>query len=510
MKKNKKANLPLKQGTKKNKKIYITIIVITIIIIGISTIIYFTKDNKKIEENTRYFTGNLYTANHAANLLDYAYNNKNIIISPLNLNSSLAIIYNATDNNSTKELKSYFKTTPTKLNEELKIKLNTLEEPKKEETNFDKLYKSYIKKFYDNSYDNLTISAIDLLSTQNREELLLLIRKIILTYSRIEGLNSYTEKEIKNYKLTSKETKYSGYTIKQEIDKILDYNESYNIKNEINNYTEIYINNIDINDDYLKKTEIYNYKITPLKEEISTNVKTINDNIKLATSEKISRVVSAADLEENNIMLINSLYFNYEWDESFSKLEVKDTEFYHFNDENEIVEMMYDVESKYYENNYALAFSKDFENKKYSFVGILPKETDEFSLSSLDIDSLLNSEKKSNVYIGIPKISYQSEIDLIELLKNQKIKEIFTDNANLTQLTSDKTKISKYTQKIGLTIAERGTIESTITTSELESNTEEEYSESIILNRPFAYLIRNNETNEIIMIGKVININESN
>ena len=77
-------------------------------------------------------------------------------------------------------------------------------------------------------------------------------------------------------------------------------------------------------------------------------------------------------------------------------------------------------------------------------------------------------------------------------------------------ICDDKSHCSKYTQKIGLTIAERGTIESTITTSELESNTEEEYSESIILNRPFAYLIRNNETNEIILIGKVININESN
>ena len=233
MKKNKKANLPLKQGTKKNKKIYITIIVITIVIIGISTIIYFTKDNKKIEENTRYFTGNLYTANHAANLLDYAYNNKNIIISPLNINSSLAIIYNATDNNSTKELKSYFKTTPTKLNEELKIKLNTLEEPKKEETNFDKLYKSYIKKFYDNSYDNLTISAIDLLSTNNREELLLLIRKIILTYSRIEGLNSYTEKEIKNYKLTSKEIKYLDKLV-QKLNELGEFGLYININNQHN------------------------------------------------------------------------------------------------------------------------------------------------------------------------------------------------------------------------------------------------------------------------------------
>lgn len=510
MKKSKKVNLSPKQGIKKNKKIYIIIIIITIILIGISALFYFKKDNNQQKVNTRYFTGNLYTANHAANLLDSSYDNKNIVISPLNVNSSLAIVYNATDNNSTKEIKSYFKNTPTKVNEELNTKLNTLKEPIKEETNFDKLYKSYINKFYDNSYDNLNITAIELLSTKDREELILLVRKIISTYSRIEGLNAYTEKEIKNYKLTSKEVKYSDYTIKQEIDKVLDYNEAYNIKNEVNNYTEIYVNDIDINKDYLKKTEQYNYKITPLKDELSTNVKTINDNIKQATSEKISRVVSDSDLEENNIMLINSLYFNYEWEESFSKSEVKDTEFYHFNDENEIVEMMYNVESKYYENNYALAFSKDFENKKYSFIGILPKQTEEFSLSSLDIDSLLNSEKKSNVYIGIPKMSYQSEVDLIKLFNNQKIKEIFSDNANLTQLTNNKTKISKYTQKIGITIAERGTIESTITTSELESNTEEEYTESIILNRPFAYLIRNNETNEIILIGKVISINESN
>ena len=170
---------------------------------------------------------------------------------------------------------------------------------------------------------------------------------------------------------------------------------------------------------------------------------------------------------------------------------------------------MYDIETSYYENSYAKAFSKDFENNKYSFVAILPNEFNDFSLSSINIDNLLLSEKKAKVLIGIPKFSYQSEINIKNIASSYNINEVFSEKANLTGLTDDKTKINKVIQKNKINIGEKGTVNSSMSQDSLKTFSEEEYNKSIILNRPFAFLIRNNETNEIILIGKVISPNES-
>ena len=63
------------------------------------------------------------------------------------------------------------------------------------------------------------------------------------------------------------------------------------------------------------------------------------------------------------------------------------------------------------------------------------------------------------------------------------------------------------TQKNILTIAEKGTIKSNLKQVELTSY-ENETTDQIILNRPYAYLIINNETNDILFIGKVVRVNE--
>lgn len=102
----------------------------------------------------------------------------------------------------------------------------------------------------DNSYDNLTIDTIKLLSNKDKEEILLLIKKATLALERSKDLNDLTEKNIKNYKLTSKEISYNDYYLKQELDKIFTQYESYSIQNKVTNYTEIYTNNIEINQEF--------------------------------------------------------------------------------------------------------------------------------------------------------------------------------------------------------------------------------------------------------------------
>ena len=168
MTKTKKSNL-LPKGKRINKKGLATVLSISLIIgLLVGLILYKTKDNVLIG-STIYYTGDIYSANHAANMLDYIDEGNNIILSPINVNSSLAILYNGTDNNSNKELKRYFKKNPRKINEEMNNRLSTLNAENKPKNKFNILYESYINEINNKAYNNLTLSTISLLSKDQKE-----------------------------------------------------------------------------------------------------------------------------------------------------------------------------------------------------------------------------------------------------------------------------------------------------------------------------------------------------
>ena len=193
--------------------------------------------------------------------------------------------------------------------------------------------------------------------------------------------------------------------------------------------------------------------------------------------------------------------------ESFKTKDVVTEEFYGTNGAS-TVEMMYANESTYLENTNAYGFIKNFENNKYSFIGILPKKENEFTLSSLDIDSLIKNQKSKRIVIGIPKMSYQNRIDVKELLKNYNITDIYNKDANLTKMTNDNIYISQMIQNTKIDISEKGTENTSIESSSIETIVEDEDLQKVILNRPFVFLIINKETNDVLLIGKVTNIEE--
>lgn len=487
----KKSNLSPKGS--KNKTGYI--IVVILIILFLVGLFYYKNKNIEFYGDTIYYTGDVYSANHAANMLDYLDNGKNIVISPINVNTSLAILYNGTDNNSNKEIKKYFKRSTDKVNEEMTTKLETIKEETPIINKYNKLYESYIKELEDNSYTTLTVDTISLLQNEEKEKLLLLLRKIELTLDRINEKNNLKESDIKDYVLTNNELQSNNYLIKEQLDNVLSEYEKYSVDNIVNNNTKIYVNDLEenkINEEFKNKTSIYTYEV---QEEIVPEIQ--------------SRAITSLEEETKKITINNNLEFNYSWENAFDRKNVNDAEFFDINNQVHAVEMMYSVETTYLENKMAKGFVYDFENSKYSFIGILPKKTGDFKLSEINIDTLLLNKKQAKVLIGLPKMDYQSEIDIESLVSNYNIKEIFTNQANFSKITDDNIVIDKMIQKNNLTIAEKGTIKSSLKQTET-GNITEEYEEQIILNRPYAYLIINNETNDVMFIGKVITTNESN
>jgi serpin B len=435
-------------------------------------------------------------------MLDAIKTDDNIIISPMNINLSLGILYNATDNNTKKEIKNYFHEEPQEINNLLNQKIAKLNNNVNAARNNYELYEQFIQEINDNHYFEYTLKNIEKLKQVEKEKLILLIIKTNLAYDRMT--NNQEAKLINNYKLTDKEKAYSSYQIKELLDKVIDNYSTYRLNNQIKNYNVLYYNKeLTINKQFKKNIEDY-YKanINPLDYNNLIEAKnTINNNLKEFQAE-LNRVISDNDLEDNNFVMINSLNFNYKWQDPFDYKMIIDSEFVGFEDKHYLVEMMYSKENLYLENNFATGFIKNFADDKYSFIAILPKEEGDFSLSKLDIENLIKNQKETDVLIGLPTFNYSSTVDLNQVYSSLNIKEISSNKANLSKMTDTKESLSKNIQKINISIGDKGTLNSNLVSLSIDSFNTDEIDRKVILNRPFAFLIIDNETQDTILIGK--------
>lgn len=508
----------MKKNSRKRKKqkqdnVFIAITLLTTLSIILLCIFYFKpKENiKSIDQ--KYFTGSNYSANQAANWLDYLYEDKNIVVSPFNINSMLSYLYNTTDNNSYKELKKYFKVEPLTQNDIMQQKISQLSETETKNNKNKILYETLINEFFKLEYNELTTDDISTLSDEDKLQILELITKTNFAYDLANNNTNHTEKSIKNYKLTKEDINYNNYVIKSRIDTLLDNYESFINNNEVNNYHKLYYDSnkmtTPINKEaYSLLKENYNMEFVEtdynLPEEV---ISLINNDIKTYSKETIKRVVDFQNLENANLISINSLYFNYKWATPFKNQNNVES-FYNHNDDVNMVQMMYSIENIYLENKYAYGFMKNFENDKYTFVGILPKNSDgNFQLSSLDIDSLLHSKKEESILVGIPEFNYQTTNDLSKLLPKLGISEIISPKANLSKLSSNEMYLSTIIQKQSIQISEKGTINKTINMLDIEPYGIDTQEKQLIFIRPFCYMIINNVTNDIMLIGKVVEFN---
>ena len=278
----------------------------------------------------------------------------------------------------------------------------------------------------------------------------------------------------------------------------------HSIKKEIKNINYLYFNEAD----FTKKEQ------TLLIKQLENNAKQkidffnivestkIDDRIRKETNEKIKYITETIDLEGSHFLSINTLYFHSNWEIPIEKKRIKYVEFENEKKEKQIVEMMYEYVDEYYENEYAKGFRKEFEGEDYSFIGILPKEGIG-TASSINLNELLSNKKEEKALIGIPKFTITKEIDCKTILEQNNIKELFSKEADFSKINKESLKLDAMIQKTSFTIAEKGSVESEIESTDLETTYQEKNTTEIVLNKPFYYLVLQKETQDILYIGKL-------
>ena len=324
-----------------------------------------------------------------------------------------------------------------------------------------------------------------------------------------EGAKGETKGILDDYLGTNDFAAYA----KEYLDKIKAYNtedESYGYQSKVKIADAVWVDNGLTLQEKFKNTVSDSFGAEVEAVDFSAAEKTcdvINSWCDKNTEGLIPKIITPDLINDNTgLCLTNSLYFESGW--SGEPWNVSDTE--ESFGEKEKTKYMTCTGDRYYENDKATAFGRDYANG-LSFIGILPNDEGDFNLEDLDIGKLLKSNPEyDEVDCKMPKLNFETSTVLNDMLSSLGLDNLFSSNADFSGIADQNVNVDTILQKTKLELDENGTKAAAVTAVTMECMSAAVEKEPIIktveLTRPFAFLIYDRSNDEILFIGKVISI----
>ena len=324
-----------------------------------------------------------------------------------------------------------------------------------------------------------------------------------------EGAKGGTKEILDDYLGTNDFAAYA----KEYLDKIKAYNtedESYGYQSKVKIADAIWLDNGLTLQEKFKNTVSNSFGAEVEAVDFSAAEKTcdvINSWCDKNTEGLIPKIITPDLINDNTgLCLTNSLYFESGW--SGEPWNVSDTE--ESFGKKEKTKYMTRTGDRYYENDKATAFGRDYANG-LSFIGILPNDEGDFNLEDLDIGGLLKSNPEyDEVDCKMPKLNFETSTVLNDMLSSLGLDNLFSSNADFSGIADQNVNVDTILQKTKLELDENGTKAAAVTAVTMECMSAAVEKEPIIktleLTRPFAFLIYDRSNDEILFIGKVISI----
>ena len=324
-----------------------------------------------------------------------------------------------------------------------------------------------------------------------------------------EGAKGETKEILDDYLGTNDFAAYA----KEYLDKIKAYNtedESYGYQSKVKIADAVWVDNGLTLQEKFKNTVSDSFGAEVEAVDFSAAEKTcdvINSWCNKNTEGLIPKIITPDLINDNTgLCLTNSLYFESGW--SGEPWNVSDTE--ESFGEKEKTKYMTCTGDRYYENDKATAFGRDYANG-LSFIGILPNDEGDFNLEDLDIGGLLKSNPEyDEVDCKMPKLNFETSTVLNDMLSSLGLDNLFSSNADFSGIADQNVNVDTILQKTKLELDENGTKAAAVTAVTMECMSAAVENEPIIktveLTRPFAFLIYDRSNDEILFIGKVTSI----
>ena len=257
-------------------------------------------------------------------------------------------------------------------------------------------------------------------------------------------------------------------------------------------------------------TENYNSEVIELDFTSPSAVETINSWVESKTQGLIDQIIT--EIPGNVIMyLINAIYFKGSWKTEFDTENTFSGPFTLMdNSQTEVDYMKHpEISLPYFEDDKVQVVDLAYGDSIYSMTLFLPKEG--YSLDGLieDLDngnwlSWINALEDENIILSMPKFKMEYEKKLNRELSDLGMAIAFTDAADFSNINgTGGLRISEVRHKSFIEVDEKGT-EAAAVTVVVIVETSVPLLPEMNLNRPFLYVIRENQTNSVLFVGKML------
>jgi len=244
------------------------------------------------------------------------------------------------------------------------------------------------------------------------------------------------------------------------------------------------------------------------------NEKTLNE-INEWTSDHTNKMIPQilAELNPDHAaVLVNAIAFDGKWAKAY---EDAPESTFHGSKGDQKTPFLFGSENTYFENEEAIGFKKDYEGGQYSFLAMLPKDTD---IKIKDFASKLTYEKykaftdsRTNIEVRtrMPEFKSEFQISPEEILKELGIEDAFNPNkADFRGIADTGLYFDQVIHKTAVEVTKDGTKASAATAILMADGAimEPEEFKEVYLDRPFVYAIVDNATDMPVFIGSLENV----
>ena len=270
--------------------------------------------------------------------------------------------------------------------------------------------------------------------------------------------------------------------------------EDFKLKNA-NSIWFIKDNNFNVNNEFLQTNAAFYHAEIYKRAYNSEIVNNINNWVSEHTDGMIDKLLDNGDAL-SNIALINATAFNAVWETYYYDNFVEYGTFTDANGNEQSATMLISEESEYINGDNCTGFIKKYNGGKYGFAAILPDSNVSISdfVGSLNGDKLfkmLQNAESTNVVAKMPKFEYEYSTELSEALKALGMPTAFSDSADFSGISGDKLLISDVLHKTKISVTEEGT--RAVAATGVVMSAAPDGDKQVILNRPFMYMIIDNE-----------------
>ena len=259
----------------------------------------------------------------------------------------------------------------------------------------------------------------------------------------------------------------------------------------------------------------YDAEISTLDFSLPSALQTINNWCNNKTNGTIPKV-----LEEINpaglVLLANAVYFKSFWTNRFDESKTVDKPFYNQDSTVSTVSMMHqkELELRYFQTDKFSVVILPYANIAFALFLILPNEGEDINALIEELDATswrdyLTLRCTTKVTLSMPRFKIEDNLEKLgDILTALGMESAFSNKADFTSMLDTEAYLSDFIQRSYISVDEKGTEAASVILGSLAAGELIPPPEKVtmVVDRPFAFLIAEQSTATILFMGKVVKL----